>query len=81
MSLTRTVPASVPLLFQSSRPLVPSSAAKNSVPRTLVSDGGLALLKAQFGAWINVFDPHRAPGSAIRFPQFKTVQPIIGYRK
>src|SRR5262245_34088456 len=36
MSLTRVVPAVVPLLFHSSFPLVPSSATKNSVPFTSV---------------------------------------------
>ena len=36
MSLTRTVPAAVPLLFHSSEPCVPSLAAKNSVPLTFV---------------------------------------------
>ena len=36
MSLTRTVPASVPSLFHSSLPLTPSSAEKNSVPPTAV---------------------------------------------
>ena len=36
MSLTRTVPASVPSVFHSSRPWVPSSAVKNSVPPTSV---------------------------------------------
>src|SRR5207244_5837863 len=37
MSLTRTVPEEVPSLFHSSLPCVPSSAAKNTVPFTLVS--------------------------------------------
>src|SRR5436190_23586429 len=37
MSLTRTVPEEVPSLFHSSLPCVPSSAAKNTVPLTLVS--------------------------------------------
>ena len=36
MSLTRLVVAAVPSLFQSSYPLLPSSAAKNSLPATLV---------------------------------------------
>src|SRR5262249_52324724 len=36
MSLTRTVPAAVPLLFHSSCPCVPSLAEKNSVPFTLI---------------------------------------------
>ena len=36
MSLTMTVPASVPSLFHSSRPWVPSLAVKNSVPLTFV---------------------------------------------
>src|SRR5262249_1143546 len=35
-SLTRVVPASVPSLFHSSHPCVPSSALKNSVPLTFV---------------------------------------------
>ena len=34
--LDQTVPAAVPLLFQSSNPWVPSLAAKNSVPLTFV---------------------------------------------
>ena len=37
MSLTSTVPASVPSLFQSSSPFVPSSAMKYSMPFTFVS--------------------------------------------
>ena len=41
---TNTVPAAVPSLFQSSRPLVPSLAAKNSVPLTLVRELGEELL-------------------------------------
>src|SRR6266511_2129203 len=36
MSFTTVVPAVVPSDFQSSRPVVPSSARKNSVPFTLV---------------------------------------------
>ena len=40
MSLTRTVPASVPSLFHSSAPWSPSSAAKNSVPFTAVRLSG-----------------------------------------
>src|SRR5258705_492793 len=36
MSLTRTVPAFMPLLFHSSRPPVPSSARKYNVPFTLM---------------------------------------------
>ena len=36
MSLTKTVPAAVPLLFQSSLPCTPSLASKNSVPLTFV---------------------------------------------
>jgi hypothetical protein len=36
MSFTRTVPAAVPSLFQSSSPDVPSFARKNRVPPTLV---------------------------------------------
>ena len=36
MSLTSTVPASVPSLFQSSDPFVASLAVKNSVPFTFV---------------------------------------------
>ena len=42
MSLTRTVPAAVPSLFHSSRPFVPSSAVKNSVPLTSVRLLGVA---------------------------------------
>src|SRR5439155_1025445 len=34
MSFTRTVPSGVPSVFQSSRPVIPSSAAKNRVPFT-----------------------------------------------
>ena len=37
MSLTITVPAAVPSLFHSSRPFVPSSALKKSMPPTAVS--------------------------------------------
>ena len=40
MSLTRTVPASVPSDFHSSDPRVPSSAAKNNVPPTPVREEG-----------------------------------------
>ena len=40
MSLTRTVPAAVPLLRQSSLPWVGSVAVKNSVPFTLVRFAG-----------------------------------------
>src|SRR3972149_11645541 len=40
MSLTRTVPASVPSLFHSSRPAEPSSAGKNSVPLTSSPSNG-----------------------------------------
>ena len=47
MSRTSTVPVEVPLLFQSSRPLVPSSATKNSVPLTLVSQEGLELAEPE----------------------------------
>src|SRR5262249_4249747 len=39
-SLTSTVPAAVPSLFHSSRPCVPSSAVKNSLPLTSVSHQG-----------------------------------------
>src|SRR5690349_15007670 len=38
MSLTSTVPSAVPLDFHSSTPLVPLSAAKNSVPLMLVKE-------------------------------------------
>ncbi len=41
MSLTNTVPAAVPSLFQSSLPLMPSLAEKNSVPFTLVRNAGI----------------------------------------
>ena len=41
ISLTITVPAAVPSLFQSSSPCVPSMAVKNSVPLTLVRSTGL----------------------------------------
>ena len=41
MSLTRRVPAAVPLLFHSSKPLTPLSALKNRVPLTLVRSEGL----------------------------------------
>src|SRR5947208_13799860 len=40
MSPTSTVPAAVPLLFQSSRPVVGSKAAKKSVPFTFVRPSG-----------------------------------------
>ena len=40
---TMTVPASVPLLFHSSKPFAPSVATKNSVPFTLVSSYGFEL--------------------------------------
>jgi hypothetical protein len=42
-SATRVVPAAVPSLFQSSRPLTPSSAAKYNVPFMFVSWLGRAL--------------------------------------
>jgi len=41
MSLTRTVPAVLPSLFQSSTPEVPSDAVKKSVFPTAVSEDGL----------------------------------------
>ena len=40
MSLTRTVPALVPSDFHSSRPWMPSSAVKNSVPPTSTNSEG-----------------------------------------
>ena len=40
ISLTSTVPLAVPLLFHSSTPLIPLSAAKNRVPLTLVNSLG-----------------------------------------
>ena len=43
ISLTMTVPASVPSLFQSSVPLTPSFAAKNSMPLTFVKEDGYEL--------------------------------------
>ena len=42
MSLTKTVPAPVPSLFQSSLPLVPSFATKNNVPPKLIGLSGSA---------------------------------------
>jgi hypothetical protein len=44
--MTRTVPAAVPSLLQSSRPAVPSVAAKRSVPEKSVSSSGAALTPA-----------------------------------
>jgi hypothetical protein len=40
MSLTRTVPDSVPSDFHSSWPWVPSSAVKNNLPPTAVREEG-----------------------------------------
>ena len=42
LSLTKTVPASVPSLFHISTPFSPVSALKNKVPLTLVNPSGAA---------------------------------------
>jgi hypothetical protein len=55
MSLTKTVPAVVPLLFYSSLPLVPLLATKYNVPLTFLRvDGAKVQADAEVGASSNV---------------------------
>ena len=71
MSLTSTVPASVPSLFHSSYPCTPSLAVKNSVPFTLVRPD-------RVGAGVagtDVLHQHRAGGRAVALPQLGSAGP------
>ena len=70
MSLTRTVPAAVPSLFHSSSPVVPSLAAKNSVPLTFVRWMGDELV----AAGVDVLDEDGAGGGAVALPQLVAVR-------
>ena len=75
MSLTMTVPAAVPSLFHNSTPCVPSSAAKNSVPLTLVRERrdwnspapGLMSSTRMVPA-----------GGAVALPQLEAVRAVVG---
>ena len=75
MSLTRTVPASVPSDFHSSRPWVPSSAVKNNVPPTPVRDVGV---RSSSVAGVDVLDQDRARLGAVRLPQLLAVGAVVG---
>ena len=75
MSLTRTVPAAVPSLFHSSWPVVPSSAAKNSVPLTFVR---LSRGTSRRAAGADVLDEDGAGGGAVALPQLAAVRAVVG---
>ena len=75
MSLTMTVPAAVPSLFQSSMPLVPSLAAKKSVlPTTEVARARAV------SAGIDVLDQHGARGGAVALPELVAVVPSVALK-
>ena len=59
MSLTMTVPAAAPLLFQSSRPCRRSLAEKNSTPPATVGSCGLAPTGP--GTWVSITVPVAVP--------------------
>ena len=66
MSLTRTVPASVPSLFHSSSPLTPSSARE--IQRA--ADGRQARAGYELAAaWVDVLDQDGARLGAVALPQ------------
>ena len=65
MSFTITVPAAVPSLFQSSVPLVPSLALKNSVPPKFVSEEGELLVRGP-GIFRGYWGREAATADAIR---------------
>ncbi len=71
MFLTRTVPASVPSLFQSWRPWTSSFAVKNKVPSTLVNCWGTIHTSGPQSRWGKgpVGDTHLMPGKTQRIPQ------------
>ena len=74
MSLTKTVPAAVPLLFQSSAPWTPSLAMEE---QRAVHVRQVARIRAA-AAGVDVLDQDGAGGGAIAFPEFKTVHPVVG---
>ena len=74
MSLTMTVPAAVPSDFQSSSPLAPSSAVKNSVPPTFVRFGDTNVAAAR----VDVLDQDGAGGRAVRLPKLRAVDAVVG---
>src|SRR5206468_8669312 len=64
MSFTRTVPAAVPSLFQSSPPVASWKASKNKVPFTFVRPDGLELPTRA-----DVLDEDSAGGGAVALPE------------
>ena len=76
MSLTRTVPARLPFDFHSSRPWVPSSAAKNNLPAHTGQAGGSVVGVA--GTGMDVLDQDGARPGAIGLPQLRAVGAVAG---
>src|SRR5439155_9420280 len=86
MSLTRTVPATVPSLFQSSPPVASWKASKNKVPFTFVRPDGLELavhVREQRGlrghsAGDDVIDEHVTGSVPVAHPELYVVRGVRG---
>ena len=74
MSLTMTVPAEVPSLFQSSKPCEPSLAVKRSVPPTFDQGRGVRARAAR----VDVTDHDGAGRGSVALPELGAVSSIIG---